>query len=65
MIAKSFTSNVFYLGQLVVLFVLISTLPYCDPLVALTDLGSIYNVIETSAFSIVKVQKFNYESRHG
>ncbi|XP_030950727.1 putative SWI/SNF-related matrix-associated actin-dependent regulator of chromatin subfamily A member 3-like 1 [Quercus lobata] len=27
--------------------------------------GSIYNVIETSAFSIVKVQKFNYESRHG
>ena len=40
------------------------TLPHCGLLLALMDLGSIYNVSETSAFSIFEVQTFNGENKH-
>ena len=55
MLAKVLTGDVFYLGQMVVLFVLTFTLPYCALILALMDLGSIYYATKATAFSIVKV----------
>ena len=58
-IAKLFTGNIFNLKHMVVF-----TLPHCDLLLALMDLGSVYNVSETSAFSFFEVQTFNSENKH-
>ena len=46
-------------------FILMFTFPYCVLRFALMDVGSIYNVSESSVFSIVKLQISNDENKHG